>query len=80
MRISVIVTPEEYARIKEMAGLVPLSAWFRDRALGPRQPVYKSSIVEYDPTKESPTQALARAEHDKTCQCGICDFRRKNLK
>lgn len=22
---------------------------------------------------------LARPEHDKTCQCGICDFRRKTL-
>jgi hypothetical protein len=33
MRISVIVTPEEHAKIKRAAGLVPLSAWMKSLAL-----------------------------------------------
>jgi hypothetical protein len=33
MRISVIVTPEEHAKIKRAAGLVPLSAWMKTLAL-----------------------------------------------
>jgi len=33
VKVAVILTPEEHERIKEMAGLVPLSAWFRALAL-----------------------------------------------
>lgn len=34
MRITVIVTPEEHAKIKAKAGLIPLSAWLRHLAIG----------------------------------------------
>ena len=33
MRITVIVTPEEHAKIKRAAGLVPLSAWMKHVAM-----------------------------------------------
>jgi hypothetical protein len=29
MRITVMLTPEEYAKIKRLAGLIPLSAYIR---------------------------------------------------
>jgi hypothetical protein len=33
MRITVLVTDEEYAKIKRAAGLIPLSAWLKHLAM-----------------------------------------------
>jgi hypothetical protein len=33
MRVTVILTDAEYAEVKRRAGLIPLSAWFRNMAL-----------------------------------------------
>lgn len=52
-RISVIVTPEEYERIKSKAGRVPLSTWFRDLALqGPPSARYHLAEREESPSKQ----------------------------
>lgn len=34
MRVTVILSDEEYAEAKRRAGLIPLSAWFRSMAFG----------------------------------------------
>lgn len=38
---------------------------------------YKPHYFDVPPAE--PNISLSRPDHDKTCQCGICDFKRKTL-
>jgi hypothetical protein len=36
-KVAVVLSADEYARVRTMAGLVPLSTWFRNLAIGIRE-------------------------------------------
>ena len=46
MRITVILNDDEYAEVRRRANLVPLSAWFRNLALGDRSVLERGELSE----------------------------------
>ena len=74
--------------IAELEGLT-LSSWIRHRCHVPNAAERTHNLAEFKANApkigdtvaiKMPLRYLAQREHDKTCQCGICDFRRQSLK
>jgi len=68
--VVVLLTDEEFATVKECAGLVPLSTWFRSLVVGPRvRPVAESNAgtrpraiaAEAEPAARVPAAAAEEA-------------------
>ena len=76
MRITVIVTDEEYAEIRRKAGLVPLSAWIRSMVLednGKRKATVQA-MAAHAPTR--PVKAGKRETTQPAGEVGKCPHRK----
>ena len=68
MKIAVILNAHEYAQVRKQAGLVPLSAYFRNLALGDRSVLEHGSITEQKEAHNVQPKS-ARAEEKTSADC-----------
>jgi hypothetical protein len=92
IRYNLRITSEELVQWRACAVVeeISLSAWIRQRCNdgipSKEEQTENLRIAKEFEEKFKPGTTVnikmpqRLMEHDKTCQCGICDFRRKNLK
>lgn len=79
MRVTVILTDEEYGEVKKRAGLIPLSAWFRSVALeqAGALPIPKKTVIAVREVmaKGSKVDAVAEIQFDGSYKTGGDEIR-----